>query len=185
MLEKVYLQKSTIESLRNGSLGDYPDELAQYYFDNGYVGKNLKSRFGPLSQFNTLLIDNNKTLQDLAYKTINSFVDLQIETKKSFVCSGAGLLFKHLISLLIRDGVITPLASKPVFGSAGINTLLSEYKQYLSREKGLAPTSIKRSSNLAQNVIVYLNASTMPKIGGIKAEDIHSYMISRGWVMSQ
>jgi len=49
MLEKVYLQKSTIESLRNGSLGDYPDELAQYYFDNGYVAKNLKPRFGPLS----------------------------------------------------------------------------------------------------------------------------------------
>jgi hypothetical protein len=36
MLEVIYHQKSTVESLRYGPLGGYPDELAQYYLSRGY-----------------------------------------------------------------------------------------------------------------------------------------------------
>ncbi len=180
MLEEIYRCKSTIESLRNGPLGDYANELAQYYFDRGYKARHIMARFGPFSQFNKALINNNLCLQDLDHKLIKEFVNQQLETKTSFISSGANLLFKQFINLLIRDGILQPLDDKPTFGSIGINRLLLEYTQYLSREKGLAPFSIKRYSNLALDFVVYSNASTLLKLRKIKAKNIHVYILELG-----
>jgi len=179
MLEEIYHQKSTIESLRYGPLGIYPDELAQYYFSNGYSTKHMQSRFGPLSQFNKWLINSNKTSQDLDCQLFDEFIALQLETKKCFVSSGASFLFKKLIELLVRDGIVQPI-SEPEFWNAGIVTLLSEYRMYLIREKGLALTSVKRLSNLARTLVIYLNASTIQKLGKIKVDMIHRYIMDCG-----
>jgi len=180
MLEEIYRCKSTIELLRKGPLGGYPDELAQYYFNRGYTAKHMKPRFGPLSQFNKSLINSNKSAQDLVRKLIDEFINLQLETKKCFINSGANLRFKQFIKRLVRDGIGQPLANKPGFGNADIKGLLSEYKLYLSREKGLASSSVDRLSNLARAAIVYLNTSTIPKLRNIKAENIHTYIIASG-----
>lgn len=179
MLEEIYRSKSTIELLRNGPLGGYPDELAQYYLSRGYTAKHMKARLGPLSQFNKWLINSNKFSHDLDCKLIDEFINIQLETKKCFVSSGANALFKQFIKLLIRDGVVQ-LFNKPELGDTEINTLLSEYRIYLSREKGLALSSIDRFSHLARAIVVYSNASTIQKLRRIKVEIIHNYIIDSG-----
>lgn len=183
MLEEIYHHKPTIESLRNGPLGIYPDELAQYYLSNGYSTKHLKSSFGPLSQFNRWLINSNKTSQDIDRQLIDEFIVLQIETKKSFSRSGANFLFKKLIALLVRDGIVQPI-NNPEFGDADIVTLLSKYRIYLTKEKGLALASIERLSNLARTLVVYLNASTIQKLRKIKINMIHRYIMDCGKLYS-
>ena len=182
MLEKIYRSKSTIELFRNGPLGNYPDELAQYYLSRGYSAKHMRARFGPLSQFNKWLI-NNKLSHDLGFKLIDEFINIQLKTKKCFVSSGAHFLFKQLIKLLIRDGIVQPF-NKPEFGDADINTLLSEYRIYLSREKGLTLSSIVRFSNLARAIVVYSNAGTIQKLRRVKVEIIYRYIIDCGKIYS-
>lgn len=184
MLEQIYSCVSTIESLRNGPLGSYPDELAKYYVDLGYSTRHMKPRFGPLSQFNKSLIDSNKSLQNLNRQLIEEFIALQLETKKSFVSSGANLLFKQFEKFLVRDEVIHPANKKSEPGSAGIKILLSDYNFYLSREKGLVASSIKRSGDLARDFLVYSDFLTIPRLKKIGVEAIHLYIVERGKIYS-
>lgn len=184
MLEQIYRSKPTIELLRHGPLGDYAEELVQYYLDRGNNVSGLKSRFGPLSQFNKLLVSENKSLKDLNRDLIEKFISYQIKTKRSFISSGAYFLFKQLIKLLVRDGILQPIAKKPEYGSAGINKILSEYRLYLEREKGLAPSSVLRYGNLALDFVVYASADTIPKLKRIDARNIHSYIIEHGKIYS-
>jgi integrase/recombinase XerD len=183
MLEEIYHQKSTIESLRNGPLNIYPDELAQYYLNNGYSTQNMRSRFGPLSQFNRWLINYNINAQDLDRQLIENFIALQLKTKKCFAHSGANFLFKKLMELLVRDGIVQPV-SEPEFGDADIVTLLAKYRIYLVREKGLVLSSTKRLSNVARTLLVYLHASTIPKLCDITVDMIHGYIIDCGKLYS-
>ncbi len=180
MLEEIYLSSTTIKSFRQGPLGKYPDELSEYYIYNRYAKSYLKTRFGALSSLNTWLIKNNYTLLDLDHSRLDEFIKLRRKSNKCFVRSGACSLIKRLLDLLIRDGFLERKNKKQGVGSIEVDDLLSGYRLYLNKEKGLALSSIESYHKTASNFLVYRKSNTIQDLKRITENYLHTYIIFCG-----
>ncbi|MBC8548026.1 MAG: hypothetical protein H8D23_00105, partial [Candidatus Brocadiales bacterium] len=155
MLEEIFKSQKTIQILRSGPLGQYVDDFANLFIEQGYCLKNLVPRFGIISKLTIWLQEHQLKLSDFNEKRINAFIQYRKSTTKNFLSRGDGKTLQLLIDFLrIKNSIPQPKKSVPE--NKSIELLIKKYTLYLAEEKGLCETSIKRDGGIVRRFLLKL-----------------------------
>jgi len=153
MLEQIFKSKSTIQKLRSGILGKQVDDFATYFVAQGYSQKTFRSRFGLISNLSTWLQAHKLTLNDFNECQISQFIQYRTNTTANFIRKGDGKTLQLLVEFLRNKGGI-PEQKSPVPENESIEKLIQHFALYLTEEKGLITSTVKRNGHVIRQFLL-------------------------------
>jgi len=177
MLEKIYRNKSLIQELRNGLLGDYIDYFATYLYELGYALKCLPNRFAVISSLSQWLTKRNISLVDLDEKQLAHFTRFRKRQTGRFSQRGDQHILNLFIDYLHREKVIPkPLPVKPE--NNPVKNIVQAYAQHLDEDKGLCATTIKRNVFIIYEFLTEQFGKSRVIFSNITRDNILTYLSS-------
>ena len=145
MTHQIYsnLGRRLEKNLRDGPVGPFVDELATTILDQGYKKRYLRSRFTVVRALSLWLVHECIELRRLDSKRVNEFIRYRSSQSAFMGESGELVTLNTLIDIMRNNGAV-PIEEKPLVPIDRIDEALSDYKTYLTEEKGLVPTTILR-----------------------------------------
>ena len=176
MLEKIFASSGIIAEHRCGPMGRYSDIFAQWLMAVGYSRRDLRRRFGVVSDLNRWLKDHRLRLLDLTPQRVEVFFRHRTRKVKSFYGSGNHATVEQLLTVLRAHGAIPAAARKARQPYAAIDKVLGRFVQYLEEEKGFSETAKKRYFLCARQFLVWRFGRRSIVLETLSAADITGFI---------
>lgn len=139
MINQIYTDHQKIQTLKQGPLGAYVDDLVTVLLKNGYSKAKLRPRFAVIGELNRWLIQKRIKLCDLDQLEIERFIQHRSK-QTSMVFQGEMVTLNLLLDVLRSHGSIpTPEPEKIV--QTEIEQTLEPYNQYMVQDRGLSSST--------------------------------------------
>lgn len=148
MLDHFIKDGDTVRRLRSGGIGSHLDSFAAHLAQCGYAATTVRSQLRLLGHFSQRVI-RRRGIHELNDELVAAF----IKTRR---CQGrlhrgnAATLHQFLAHLRARGVVPSPA---PVIDESPVGQLQRQYEQYLTAERGLAPTTITKYEGVLRWVL--------------------------------
>jgi integrase/recombinase XerD len=170
MLEKYYRCRRTIEYLRMGPLRDHVDPFIKHLQERGYPEEGLQKRLTVVNTLSHWLGLKQIPLSGLSQERIEEFITFHKYCRRYQTLRDA----RELIGFL-RTARAIP---KPKLAAiqCPIERILKAYSDYLSGERGLQGTSVRRQVYYGRRFMSEAFKSGIPRFSKLNAREVSQFV---------
>lgn len=172
-MEQQHLQnmRRALSHARTSPLGEYVDELAQQFVDQGYRHQAIQYAVQLVANFGHWMQQQKLTSPELTPEQINRF--WQYHTVHRSPRHGDHLTLRRLSSILVEKGVVAPAVKDEL---TPLQQIASEYQKYLEQERKLAPASVRLYLIWVRHFIAEQVDDGVLKLGNLSAADVVGFV---------
>jgi integrase/recombinase XerD len=172
MLEDLFLSKRWIYRFREAPLGPYVDAFSDDLAGMGFARLGIRRAVSAVNRFGRWLRAQHLRIEDVSEETIARFR----RRRWSSSCRHGEELLCRFLQRLRQDGLTPEPIPKP---PTQLDQLEVEFRAYLGRERGLAPTTIQHYTAVARRLIVNRFGSDLIDLSALSIRDIRAFVSSR------
>lgn len=136
-MEQFYKDPRTPLRMREGPLGAYVDDLARQLSEEGYARASARYALQLVADVGRWMVRRKIVAAQLTPEHLECY--LEYRSRRRHCRSGDAAIVRRLLKLLREKNIVT--AAAPI-ECTPVQRLEEEFRQYLERERRLAPTTV-------------------------------------------
>ncbi len=185
-LQNVFARMSIVAHLESGPLGSYLSGLASALSEQRYAVHTIQKCLQAADAFGRWLAEHQIEISDVDEQVINRYVaglPRRAAGRRSNLLSHLAVGLHHLLQFLRQQSVIGP--AQQLAPLSPTDHFLTEYRHYLERTMGSAPTTVRQHLMFARRLINFAFAAEELDWAALSGQTIASQTILLGILYSQ
>ncbi len=166
-MEQFYKDPRTPLRMREGPLGAYVDDLARQLSEEGYARASARYALQLVADLGRWMIRRKFVVAHLNPGHLERY--LKYRSRHRHCRPGDVAIVGRLLKLLREKGIVAPAA--PIERTPA-QQLEEEFRQYLERERRLAPATVFRYLPFARRFLAECFADGEPRLDSLRASDV-------------
>ena len=171
MLEHFFKGAQTPRRLRQTYFGQYLDSFAEALVSDGYAVHSGWLHINTIEYFGKWLSKNSIAVSQISCVHAEKF--LLFRQRKKLLRRNDSASLKRMIGLLVQEGVVAE-EIRPAPTQSEV--LIKEFADYLTNQRGLAPSTILYYKEFAFGFLNNCNSDTSFSLSAISAEDVINFI---------
>ncbi len=166
-MEQFYQDAHTLRRMRGNTLGAYVDELARQLSDEGYARASGRYALQVVADLGRWMARRKIMPTQLDPKHFEHY--LEYRSRHRHFRSGDAAIMRRLVKILWERGIVAMDAPLPLTPAQGLE---EEYRQYLGRERRLAPATVRLYLPLVRRFLAECFADGDLQFNRLQASDV-------------
>ena len=166
-MEQIYKDSRTLLRMREGPLGAYMDGLARQLIEEGYARSSARYALQLVANLGRWMGRRKIVAGQLTPEHLEFF--LEFRSRQGHCRSGDAAITRRLLMLLREKGIVA--ASAPIEPTSA-ERLEEEFRQYLERERKLAPATVSLYVPVARRFLAGCLADGQLRFDSLRAADV-------------
>ena len=166
-MEQFYKDPRTPHRMREGTLGAYVDDLALQLSDEGYARASVRYALQLVADLGRWMVRRKLVAAQLMPKHLECY--LEYRCRHRHCRSGDAAIVRRLLALLREKGIVATAAPSE---RTPVQRLAEEFRQYLERERRLAPATVLLYLPIASRFLAKCSADGELRLDGLRASDV-------------
>ncbi len=170
-MEQFYKDPRTPLRMREGPLGEYVDDLGQQLSKEGYARASARYALQLVAALGRWMVRRKIVAGQLTPEHLDRY--LEYRSRHRHLRSGDAAIVRRLLSLLREKGIV---ASASPIERTPAQQLEEEFRQYLERERRLAPATVFLYLTFVKCFLAQCFADGVLRLDGLRAADVVGFV---------
>lgn len=172
MLEQFFVVPAAVQRLRSSLFGDHLERFCSRLVDCGYAADTIRAKLWSVAELGRWLTKRHLSIADLDEQRLDAFLDLRRRRRRGTRQTVLSLLEQLRAAGVVKTPVIIPDHSTST-------ALLRSYEGYLSRERGLAGSTIAAHVLIAREFVVEALDGGTSSFDALTQGEVRDFLLAR------